>query len=161
MTRRIGIIVTVCVLACASSALVLNAQDKKETEVRERKIKESEVPAAAVVALKKLAGSAVITGYEEEFRQGDKLYEGAWKIPAGKVHALVTPGGELVILEETVLSEQLPAGVQAVVKKEAGAGAESRFERVTTTRYEAKYKKDGHWLEIIMSPTGRIVKPED
>ncbi len=61
----------------------------KPTE-QERKVKENEVPAAALATLKKLAGSATITEFAEEIEHGGKFYEGSWKAADGQVDALVS-----------------------------------------------------------------------
>ena len=93
------------------------AQEKKASEEQERTVKENEVPAAALAALKKLAGSATITEFAEEIEHGHKFYEGSWKGPDGNVDALVTESGDVVEIEESIPADKVPAGVRAASEK--------------------------------------------
>ena len=166
MTGRNRIIATLCV-AIAAPALLLYAQDKKDAKApdkkaageQERKVKESEVPAAALAALKKLAGGAEITQYEEEVENGETFYEGAWKIPSGKMEVLVTAQGDVVETEEGLAADAIPSAVVATAKKAAG-GSELQYEKVTEVHYKAKFMKDDQRHKVIMSPTGRTIKTE-
>ena len=166
MTRTSRIIAALC-LAMTAPALLLYAQDKKGTKApdkkaadeHERKVKESEVPAAAVAALKKIAAGAEITQYEEEVEQGETFYEGQWKTPNGKMEVLVTPQGDVVEIEEGLAADAIPSAVVATAKKAAG-GNELQYEKVTEVHYKAKYKQNDLRHKIIVSPTGRTIKTE-
>ena len=160
MIRRNSMIATLG-LAIAASAVLLYAQDKKPGEEHERKVQESQVPAAAVAALKKMAGAAEIMQYEEETEDGETFYEGSWKTSTGKMEVLVTAQGDLVATEEGVSVGGVPAAVAAAAKKWAPAGTELRWEKVTEVRYEAKYRADGKKHELVMTPTGKTIKTEE
>jgi len=131
------------------------AQEKKASEEQERTIKENEVPAAALAALKKLAGSATITEFAEEIEHGHKFYEGSWKGPDGNVDALVTESGDVVEIEESIPADKVPAGVRAASEKEAGKGVELTFEKKTVYFYEVHFKKDGKGCERIFTADAR------
>lgn len=135
------------------------AQQDKPTE-QERKVKENEVPAAALATLKKLAGSATITEFAEEIEHGGKFYEGSWKAADGQVDALVSEAGGVVEIEESMPGDKVPAAVRAAAEKEAGAGSKVSFERKTVYMYEIHYKKDGKGHESIFTPDGRTVHEE-
>ena len=166
MTKRSRIVAALC-LAIAAPALLVYAQDKKDAKApdkkaaaeHERKVKESEVPAAAVAALKKLAAGAEITQYEQAVKHGETTYEGQWKTRAGKMEVVVTPAGDMVASEEGLAADAIPSAVVATAKKAAG-GSELQYEKVTEVHYKAKYKKDDQRHKMTLSPTGRTIKSE-
>ncbi len=129
-------------------------QGKKEPASQERSVKESEVPAAALTTLKKLAGSATITEFAEEFEHGSKFYEGSWKGPDGHVDVLVTAAGDLVEVEESVPADKVPASVRAAAEKGAGKGARITFEKKTMILYEIHFEKVVNG-EMIFTPDAR------
>ncbi|TWT41272.1 hypothetical protein RAS1_39660 [Phycisphaerae bacterium RAS1] len=124
-------------------------------EDSERKVKEAEVPAAALAALKKLADKAAITEFSEEIEHGNKFYEGSWTGPDGKIDALVTETGEFVELEERTPADKVPAAVRAASEKEAGKDAKIAYEKKTFVLYEIHFKKDDKGREMIFTPDGR------
>lgn len=142
-------------LAALGSLFALAAAKPNEKDEQERKIKESEVPPPALAALKKLAGTATITQFEEEIEHGDTFYEGSWKQASGKVDALVTAAGDLVEIEEIVPADAVPKVVLNAAQKAAGATAGLRFEKKTTVLYEVKFRKNDRRHEVVFSPTGR------
>lgn len=151
-------------LACAAAVaavlaggLLVWAQDRKPapTDEQERQVKEAEVPAAALAALKKLAGGAAIREFAEEIEHGVRYYEGSWKGPDGNVDALVTEAGDLVELEEHIAAEKVPAGVRAAAEKESGKDAKCSWERKTLYLYEVHFRKDGKGRELLYTADGR------
>lgn len=155
MFRRNQLAIWILAAVVPALALVVWAQDKKAPEESERQVKESEVPAAALAALKKLAGGAAITEFAEEIEHGHKYYEGSWKGPDGKVDGLVTEAGDVVELEERIPADKAPAGVRAAAEKAAGKDAKLTWERKTVYLYEVHFKKDGKGREAIYSADGR------
>ena len=135
--------------------LLVWAQEKMQNQEQEREVKEAEVPAPALAALKKLAGAATITEFAEEVEHGHKFYEGSWKGPDGNVDAVVTPTGDVVEIEEIMPPEKIPAGVRAATEQEAGKGTAVSFERKTLYLYEIHFKKDGKGREMIFTTDGR------
>jgi hypothetical protein len=138
-----------------AAALAAWSQEKQEAEEGERQVKQSEVPAAALAALKKLAGSATIREYAEEIEHGHKFYEGSWKGADGNVDALVTESGAVVEIEEGMPAEQVPAAVRAAAEKEAGPHSDLTFERKTLYLYEIHYKQEGQSRESVFTPDAR------
>jgi len=131
------------------------AQNKVANEEKERKVKEAEVPKAALEALKKLADKATITEYAEEVEHGHKFYEGSWAGPGGKVDGLVTESGDLVEIEEAVSADQVPAAVRAESEKQAGKDAKLTFEKKTMVMYEVHFKKGDKGQEMVFTPDAR------
>jgi len=161
MSQCVRLSAAIAVSALLVGGLVALAQNKKESEDQERKIKESEVPKAALEALKKLAGSATMTEFAEEVEHGQKLYEASWKGPDGNVDALVTATGDLVEIEEVVSSDRVPAAVRTAVELDAGKDAQVKFEKKTYVVYEAKFKRDGKTCELLLKPNGRRHREEN
>lgn len=122
----------------------------------ERQVKESEVPAAALAALKKQAGGNALTEFAEEIEHGHKFYEGTYKSAGGSVDVLVTESGDLVEIEESIAAEQVPGGVRSAVEKEAGKDAKISYEKKTMIVYEAHFKKGDRKREVLMTPDGRV-----
>jgi len=131
------------------------AQDKKEAAESERQVKEAEVPAAALAALKKLAGATPITEFAEEIEHGSKFYEGSWKGPDGNIDALVTESGDLVEIEEVSPATKVPGPARASAEKEAGKDAKLTWEKKTVVMYEVHFKKGDKTQEMILTPDGR------
>ncbi|MFH0983347.1 MAG: hypothetical protein V2A79_17650 [Planctomycetota bacterium] len=143
------------ILAVGGVLALAQTQPADKKEEQERKVKEAEVPPAALAALKKLAGGATLTEFAEEIEHGHKFYEGSWKGPDGNVDGLVTETGDVVEIEESIPPDKVPAAARAAVEKEAGKDATAKYERKTFFVYEAHFKKDGKGREIIFTPDGR------
>lgn len=137
-------------------------QDEQKAQGEsERQVTEAEVPPAALAALKKLADDADLAGFSEEREHGRTFYEGSWKASSGEnVDALVTPGGDLVEIEETISADAAPAAVQEAARKAAGKGATITVEKKTLILYEAKFTKGGRGREMLLTPDGRRVQQE-
>lgn len=147
-------------VACGSIAgsllggLVVLAQNKPAALEQERKVKEAEVPKAALDALKKAADKAAITEFAEEIERGSKFFEGTWTGPGGKVDCLVTEAGDLVEIEEVIAAEKVPAPARNAAEKEAGKDAKLVWEKKTVIMYEVHYKKGDKTQEMILTPDG-------
>lgn len=139
----------------AGGLMVATAQDKKAARESERKVKESDMPAGALAALKKLAAGVPITEFAEEIEHGGKYYEGSWKGPDGNVDGLVTEAGDVVEIEESIAADKAPAGVRSAAEKEAGKDGKITWERKTVYLYEIHFKKDGKGRELVFSADGR------
>lgn len=136
--------------------VIVFAQDKPAQEEGERKITEAEVPKAALEALKKLAGQAAITEFAEEIEHGHTFYEGSWNGPNGNVDAVVTPSGDLVVLEEIVPAGQVPAAVRTAGDKAADKDAKLTFEKKTMVLYEIHFANNGKGHdEMVFTPDAR------
>lgn len=155
MLERSKVAICVALSAALAGGVLVWAQEKKAAQDYEKQIKESEVPPAALAALKKLAGGAAFTGFAEEVERGHKFYEGSWKGPDGNVDALVTESGDVVELEESIPQEKAPGGARAAAEKDAGKDAKPRWERKTVYLYEIHFRKDGKGHEMIYTADGR------
>lgn len=147
-------------LVLIAGAFVMG-QEKPKAAEQERAVKEPDVPAKAMAALKKLAGGAAFTEFAEEIEHGHTFYEGSWKGADGNVDALVTDGGDLVEIEEEVPADKVPASTRTEAEKEAGRETKLMWEKKTVVLYEVHFKKDGKEREVILTPDGRRVQEED
>jgi len=140
--------------------LIAFAQPKPAAPEQERKVKEAEVPKAALDALKKVADKATIKEFAEEIEHGAKFYEGTWTGPGGNVDCLVTENGDLVEIEEVISADKVPAASRAAAEKEAGKDAKLTWEKKTVVMYEVHYKKGDKGQEMILTPDGRLYHEE-
>ncbi len=151
-----NLVFTACIAALSSAALTAGVfAFTGPGEESERKVKESEVPAAALAALKAVAKDAKLMGFEEEKANGITYYEAEWKDGAGKKEAKVTADGELMEIEESVSLSAVPKAVVDAAKKIAGADAAIHVEKMTAFYYEVEYRKGMKQHEIIIMPDGR------
>lgn len=148
-------------MAVATSFAIVYANDPPKAEEHERKIKEADVPKAALEALKKLAGTNALTEFSEEIEHGITYYEGSWKGTHGNVDALVTANGDLVEIEEKIPVENTPKAVIEKARAAAGSDASLYVEKKTLILYEVKFRKGGRMHEVIYSPDGRQHEHED
>ncbi len=161
MRMKRGFLMLAIALVVVAGVTVVQSGAEKRAEESEREVKEGEVPAAALAALKKLAGGASIREFAEEIEHGGTFYEGSWKGPDGDVDGLVTAAGDVVEIEERIATEKVPSAVRAALAGEAGSGTSARFERKTIYVYEAHFKKDGKNREVVWTPDGRSFRQED
>lgn len=154
-------ILVVCVLAAAVGITLVHAAEPPKQEERERKVKEAEVPKAALDALKKLAAGNALTEFSEEVEHGVTFYEGSWKGSNGKVDALVTPQGDLVEIEESINLMSAPKAVVDKAQSAAGKDAKLFVEKKTVIYYEVKFQKGNRKHEVIYSPDGREHEHEE
>ena len=127
----------------------------------ERQVKEAEIPAAALAALKKLAGGAEITEFAEEIEYGHTFYEGSWKSASGtNMDVIVTPTGDLMEIEEQLSIDNVPAAALKAAQKAAGKETELASEKKTMILYEFRFQKGGSEQELILTPDGRRFNEE-
>ncbi len=155
MRNKMWMVSSSSVALALLGGLAVLAQNKPAAVEQERKVKEAEVPKAALDALKKIADKTPITDFAEENEHGSKFYEGTWKGPGGNVDCLVTEVGDLVEIEEVIAPEKVPASARGAAEKEAGKDAKLMWEKKTVIMYEVHYKKGDKTQEMILTPDGR------
>lgn len=138
------------------------ARDPGRSVSFDRKIKEADVPPAALAALRKLAGDASITEYEEETENGHTYYEGSWTTGDGRdTEGVVTADGGVIEVEEEVGTDGVPAAVREAFAKLAGADAKGSFERTIVYYYEVEYRANGQSREVRFTADGRRAGEEN
>lgn len=161
MKTRITLMSLVGATLFFAGVVVARAQPKKASEEHERKVSQKDVPAAALEALKRLAGKNELIQIEEETEHGQTYYEGAWLGPQGRIEALVTTGGDLVETEEVVKADQVPHPVMDAIRKVAGKDAKLYLEKKTMWLYEVKFDKGPGRHEYLFFPDGRVSEHEE
>jgi uncharacterized membrane protein YkoI len=153
-------------LAIAAAALtgggwLALAQDPPPAGQRdqERRLTEADVPAAALAALRKLAGDARLEEISEEVEDGRKTYEAEWETAAGEMEAEVTEAGDVLEVEQEMQLEAAPAAVREAASREAGT-ARASCEKITLHMYEIEFRKDGREHEILFTADGRRFREE-
>ena len=164
--KLVAVMVLVGVMLCAAAYAKKGKKKGKESSPAkagevERKVKQAQVPAAALKTLKRLARGAKITEFAEEIEYGHTFYEGSWKARSGaEMDVLVTKAGALVEIEKRVDTDKVPAAVLKAVRKAAGKGAQLMFEQKTMILYEVKFRKGDSRHELLLTPDGRRVEEE-
>lgn len=128
----------------------------EEEEDDEDDIKIGDVPEAARAALLKLAGSAKIEKVERERENGEITYEAEWTMNGVKHEAAVAADGTLLETEEIISAKDAPAGVRAMIAKHFAGAEKVVIEKKTIIIYEIEGVRNGHKMELLVSPTGRV-----
>src|SRR4051812_11068185 len=123
------------------------------------KIKRSDLPAAVQQALGQVSQGATIVGYSKEIENGKTLYEIEMK--TGKVTKDVTldESGKVVIVEQEVALDSVPAAVKEGLTKGAGKARITKVESITEdgkVTYEAQLK-GGRTKELVVDTDGKMV----
>ncbi|MHB8972487.1 MAG: PepSY-like domain-containing protein [Pirellulaceae bacterium] len=141
-----------------------NARQRRERQEDDAEADDAEVvptdkiPAAALKALRKLAGGAEISGVQVEDEDGVRIYEGAWKVKAVQHEATVTADGTLVSTEQIAAAKAAPQAVQTLANKAFPKGTQVKMERKTIVLYEVEAIIDGKVKEILVAPTGQRIE---
>lgn len=155
-TGMLSLVGTLVVFAgCASGG-----GGRLPVETSEREITESEVPAAALAALRELADGAPLVEFEEERRNGTICYEGEWRLPeGGEAEATVLADGTVVETEIDIAADEVPAAVRQFANERAGSNRVS-YARRTLTLYEIEYVSGMHAVEVLVTPGGKELARE-
>lgn len=138
----------------------LAAAALQPAQSKERRIAESDVPAAALAALKKAAAGAKFEELEEETTAGHKHYEAEWRANGAEVEMAVTADGDIIEMEEAIAADAAPAGVRAAAKAAAG-DAKFTVSKLTITVYEVEYSVAGKHHEKMFLADGCVAQNDD
>ncbi len=126
------------------------AQDKPKTV--------DQLPEGARATILRLANGAAIDEVEQETEGGVTVYEASWKVNGTEHEAEVLADGTLLEMEESIPTENAPAGVRDAITKHFG-NAKVSVEKITIVMYEIEGKVDGKNKEIAVHPTGKVRAP--
>ena len=132
---------------------------------QEKKIKKSDMPAAAQKAADEQSKGATVKGYSTEVEGGKTLYEVELTVNGHSKDVSMSPEGVVVEVEEEVALDSLPAEVRDGLKKKAGAGKITKVESLTKqgklVAYEAHVNTNGKKSEVQVGPDGKaLAHPE-
>lgn len=156
MTRSKQLAVTAAAVVAATSLAIVQAQNPpKPGGSHERRVKEADVPAAALSAIKKLSGATPLAEFEEETKNGQKIYEAEWRTAGGHMEAAVTEAGDLIEQEESVAGDAVPKAAVAAAQATAGDKTPLRWVKKTFVVYEVQFKKDNKHHEVLLNAAGQ------
>jgi len=124
---------------------------------QERGLARKDVPQAVLAAFAQTYPKATIRGYFQEVDTGQTVYE--IESLEGKTtrHVLYSADGKLILVEESVNTSELPAGVKAALDKKFPGGKILTSEKVTkgaVVGYEFQVEHGGRTAEIVFDPKG-------
>ncbi len=151
--RATALLVGVMVCGAAASAVTSQPRPQAAAAI-------DDLPAAALQALVRQAGVAPLGEFQSEMLHGVAVYSAEWLSDGKSREATVTAAGDLVVLEESIAPEAVPAAVRKAAAARLGTGAAIRYERVTLVLYEAEAEVNGKDREVMLSATGRVPAAE-
>ena len=131
----------------------------------EEKVPLDKLPKAVTVAVKAKFPDAELKSAEKEEEDGQTIFEVSLKSKGSDYDVSLTPEGQIIEIEKTIAAKDLPA---AVVK-----GLDQKYPKATIklaeeiskdnkTNYEVIIETaDKKKLEVVLDPTGKILKEED
>jgi hypothetical protein len=132
---------------------------------QEKKIQQSDLPAAVQKAVAEQSQGASIRGYSTEVEHGKKVYEVEMIVNGHTKDLQVMADGNLNEIEEEVAFASLPNAVQAGLAKKAAGAKISKVESLTKrgrlVAYEAATLKDRKKGEIQVGPDGARLAHEE
>ncbi len=156
--KSVGLIVVGCgILGSLTLAVWANG---REQEADEEKVTMEQLPPKVKEAVQKVVGSNPIKEIEREREHGIVIYEVEWTVNGKEREAEFTADGHLLELEEEVNANEVPAAVRQAAAEALGKGLKVEFERKTIVLYEAEAKVDGKEREVLILPTGKVVRHE-
>lgn len=149
------------VMVCA--ALFLSTMFSLSAFTQEKKISKKDLPQAVLSAFEKAYPKAAIKGLSQEVENGKTYYE--IESVDGKTtrDLLYLADGSVTEIEEGVSVAELPPPVKATLLKEYPKGRVLKAEKTTkgtTVAYEMKVSSGKINAELVIDPTGKVVKNE-
>ena len=132
---------------------------------QETTIKRAALPPAVERTVVAQSKSTTIRGFSKEIEHGQTLYEVELNVAGRTKDVTIDSTGVVVLVEEEVLLESLPAGVMQGIKAQAGESHIALVERLTkagrVVAYEAHVKRNGKTEEIQVGPNGEKLDHEE
>lgn len=128
----------------------------------EKKVKMDDLPAPVRKTVEDLGKSSTIIRLAKEVEDGKTMYEAETKVN-GKTHDVtIDAEGKIVMTEDEVAIDSIPAAARAAIDKEAVGGKITLVEKVSkgsNVKYEAAIMpKSGKKKEVSFSAEGAAVK---
>jgi uncharacterized membrane protein YkoI len=127
----------------------------------EKAVKLQDLPPAVQKAMQEQTKGAEVKGYAQETEKGKVFYEVETKVAGRGRDLSFDPTGKLVVVEEEVPLDEVPAAAKAAIAKAAGSGKVGMVEKVTegdSITYEAHVTKAGKKSEVLVKPDGSPAK---
>ncbi len=127
----------------------------------EKAVKLQDLPPAVQKAMQEHTKGAVVKGYAQETEDGKVFYEVETKVDGHGRDLSFDPAGNLVVVEEEVALDSVPAAAKAAIVRAAGSGKVGMVEKVTKgseVTYEAHVTTGGKKSEVLVKPDGSPAK---
>lgn len=139
-------------------ALVVSVLFVQSAEAREKRVKLDELPAAVKATVLEASQGLKLRGLTQEEKNGEILYEAELEVEGHIRDVIINTDGVIVLIEEEVAWESLPAAVRAAIEKGAEGGKILHVESMTRNNviesYEGHVRKGWRKLEIKVDPEG-------
>ena len=121
-----------------------------------------DLPPAVQKTVQELGKTSTLVSFAQEVEDGKTMYEAATKVN-GKTHDVtIDAEGKIVMTEDEVAIDSIPAPARAAIEKEAAGGKITLVEKVSKgsdVKYEAAITpKSGKKKEVSFSAEGSPVK---
>jgi hypothetical protein len=127
-------------------------------QAEEKKIKQSDLPAAVRKTAAQQSAGATVTGYSQDNADGGMVYEMELLVDGHAKAIMISPDGVVVAMEEEIPWDSLPANVKTDLTAAAGKGKIGKVESMTkngkVVGYEADVDTNGKKSEISVKPRG-------
>ena len=138
---------------------------EKPKEKRGEKSKDSRAMERLPAAVRKTAldqiKGGVVRSISSEVEDGRKVYEFETTVDGRTKDMIIAADGTLMLVEDQVALDALPAPVRATIMKSVGKGKivvlESVTQRSTLAYYEAQVRTGSKRSEIKVDPSGRLI----
>lgn len=139
-------------------ALVVSVLFVQSAEAREKRVKLDELPAAVKATVLEASQGLKLRGLTQEEKNGEILYEAELEVEGHIRDVIINTDGVIVLIEEEVAWESVPAAVRAAIEKGAEGGKILHVESMTRNNviesYEGHVRKGWRKLEIKVDPEG-------
>lgn len=142
-------------------ALVVSVLFVQSAEAREKRVKLEELPAAVKATVLEASQGLKLRGLTQEEKNGEILYEAELEVEGHIRDVIIDANGVIVLIEEEVAWESLPAAVREAIEKGAEGGKILHVESMTRNNviesYEGHVRKGWRKLEIKVDPEGNPI----
>jgi len=132
------------------------AQEKSED-----RLTMNDLPAAVKKTVLEVSRGLKLRGLTREAKKGQTFYEVGLEVNGRTRDVIIDSTGAVVLVEEEVTWESVPAAVRAAIEKGAAGGKIRLVETLTRNNqieaYEAHVRKDGKEFEIKVDPSGKPI----
>jgi hypothetical protein len=131
----------------------------------EKKIKQSDLPAAVQKTVTAESKGATVRGFSKETEKGQTYYEAALTVNGHTKDILIDTNGKVVEVEEEVPFDSLTDAVKQGLQAKAGKGKLGKVESLTKSgklvAYEAKVTTGTKKSEVQVGPDGKPLAHEE
>jgi uncharacterized membrane protein YkoI len=133
-------------------------------EEKEGKVPLDKVPKAVLDAVKAKFKGAELVSAQTEKEDGKLVYEINLKHEGHSIDMTLTPAGKIISIEKTITAKDLPKAVAEAIDSKYPKSTFKKVEEIIEggkTTYEVLLVTgDKKTIEVVVDPTGKIVKEE-